>query len=121
MTTPQPVEEALAAAVSTGDEAAAVDALAGENLVLPQTEVSDDASQLTLPVIEHDNASYVPVFTSAVRMAQSLPDVGGSIEIPAVELARVWPSDDLWLAVNPGDASTGIALPATAMRVLATR
>lgn len=125
MTTPDgtsPVDVALAAAVADGDQSAAVAALAGQELILPQTSVDEEGisdQQVTLPVIEQNETSYVPVFTTAERLTDSLPGIAGSIAVPARELAMAWPSDELWLAVNPGDQLTSVALPPDAVRSLA--
>ncbi|HEX3813607.1 MAG TPA: SseB family protein [Mycobacteriales bacterium] len=128
MTSPTPdgaitVNAALAAAVAGNDETGVVQALAGQELVLPQTtEVPADPSgqrEVTLPVIEQDGGSFVPAFTSAELMAQALPDTPSSIVVDASELAGVWPSSDLTLLVNPGDTETAVALPASAMPALA--
>lgn len=121
--TPSQLDQDLAAAVSDSDPAAAVQALAGHDLVLPQNsapEPSGGQVQITLPVIEQDQTSYVPAFTTSERLTESLPSVPSSIVVSASELASAWPSDDLWLVVNPGDATTGVALPAAAVRTLAT-
>lgn len=129
MTTPDgtapmdvPVDAALAAAVSDGDQSAAVAALAGQELILPQTTVGEEGiseDQVTLPVIEQNETSYVPVFTTVQRLTDSLPGIAGSIAVSAQELAMAWPSDELWLAVNPGDQLTSVALPPDAVRSLA--
>jgi hypothetical protein len=132
MTTPSPesastLDAALAAAVADSDKTetlqAAVQALAGHDLVLPQTAAPDNEApaegQITLPVIEQDQTSFVPAFTTAERLTENLPDVSGSIVIGAMELAAAWPSEDLWLAINPGDAETALALPGAAVRALA--
>jgi hypothetical protein len=132
MTTPSPdsastLDAALAAAVADTDKTetlqAAVQALAGHQLVLPQTPSPDGETppegQITLPVIEQDQTSFVPAFTTPERLTENLPDVSGSIVIPATDLAAAWPSEDLWLAINPGDAATALALPGAAVRALA--
>jgi hypothetical protein len=114
------LESSLAAAVAGNDQTGVVQALAGQQLILPQTsEAPEGKRDITLPVIEQDNASYVPAFTSVEQMTQALPDTPSSIAVDASELAGVWPSDDLTLLVNPGDQATAVALPASAMPALA--
>lgn len=129
MTAPTPesvaaVNAALASAVADSDQNAAVTALAGHELVLPQTQPespdSEGQRRITLPVVEQDGAGYVPAFTSVEQLAQSLPDTPATVVVDASELAGVWPSNDLTLLVNPGDAATSVAVPASAMPALAS-
>ena len=129
MTAPNPddvaaVNTALASAVAgNSQQNEVVAALAGHDLVLPQHEpATNDANgqrQITLPVVEQEGAGYVPAFTSVEQLAQALPDAPSSIVVDACELAGVWPSDELTLLVNPGDAATSVAVPASVMPALA--
>ena len=85
---------------------------------MPQAASADgdlpDGS-ISLPVIEQDGTSYVPVFTSESTMAAAAPDIEDAVSVSAAELAANWPSDDLWLAVNPG-TEDGLSLPPDAVR-----
>jgi hypothetical protein len=74
---------------------------------------------ISLPVIEQDGTSYVPVFTSEDTMASAAPDIEDAVSVNAAELGANWPSDDLWLAVNPG-TEDGLTLPPDAVRSLPT-
>jgi hypothetical protein len=127
MTTPQAngqnptTEVAIAAGMAAGDTEAVMRAVAASDVVVPQTapapgEELPDGS-LSLPVIEQDGTQYVPVFTSQTSMQAAAPDLGDAVSVPAVQLAANWPSDDLWLAVNPG-TEDGLTLPPDAVRSL---
>ena len=50
-------------------------------------------------------------------MAAAAPDIEDAVSVNAAELAANWPSDDLWLAVNPG-TEDGLTLPPDAVRSL---
>jgi hypothetical protein len=98
-------------------------AIATTEIVVPQAGGSDEAGlpdgSISLPVIEQDGTSYVPVFTSEATMAAAAPDIEDAVSVNAAELAANWPSDDLWLAVNPG-TEDGLTLPPDAVRSLPT-
>jgi hypothetical protein len=126
MTAPYPdgeqTEAVIAAGMASGDTDAVMRAVAGSEVVVPQ--VADAAGQddlpdgsISLPVIEQDGTSYVPVFTSEATMATAAPDIQDAVSVSAAELAANWPSDDLWLAVNPG-TEDGLTLPPDAVRSL---
>lgn len=117
----QALEAALASAVRDNDQSAAMQALGGHELILPQadSEQAGDQREVTLPVIEQDEKSYVPAFTTVQKLSESLPAVTQSVSLPAVDLAAAWPSDELWLAINPGDEATSVALPSSLFRSLA--
>ena len=72
---------------------------------------------MSLPVIEQDGTSYVPVFTSEATMKLAAPDIGGAVSVPVAALGANWPSDELWLAVNPGTEG-GLTLPPDAVKSL---
>ena len=82
-----------------------------------ETDLPDGS--ISLPVIEQDGTSYVPVFTSETTMASAAPDIEDAVQVSAAELGANWPSDDLWLAVNPG-TEDGLTLPPDAVRSLPT-
>ena len=116
----QHTESAIAAGMAAGDTEAVMRAVAHSDVVVPQaagadTDVPDGS--ISLPVIEQDGTSYVPVFTSESTMASAAPDIEDAVAVSTAELAANWPSDDLWLAVNPG-TEDGLTLPPDAVRSL---
>ena len=123
MTAPQPdsqnTEAVIAAGMAAGDTEAVMRAVAVSDVVVPQAGAAPDAPEgsISLPVIEQDGTSYVPVFTSEAVMSEAAPDVDGAVSVSAAELGANWPSDDLWLAVNPG-TEDGLTLPPDAVRSL---
>jgi len=124
MTIPQsggaaPTEAAIAAGMASGDTDAVMRAVAGSEVMVPQAAETADAPDgaLSLPVIEQDGTSYVPVFTSLASMNEAAPDIDDSVTVPAAALGANWPSDDLWLAVNPGTEG-GLTLPPDAVKSL---
>jgi hypothetical protein len=124
MTAPYPhgeqTEAAIAAGMAAEDTESVMRAIATTEVVVPQAASADgdlpDGS-ISLPVIEQDGTSYVPVFTSEAIMAAAAPDIEDAVSVNAAELAANWPSDDLWLAVNPG-TEDGLTLPPDAVRSL---
>ena len=98
-------------------------AVAASEVVVPQAAGAGDTDlpdgSISLPVIEQDGTSYVPVFTSEATMASAAPDIEDAVQVSAAELGANWPSDDLWLAVNPG-TEDGLTLPPDAVRSLPT-
>jgi len=124
MTAPYPqgeqTEAAIAAGMAAEDTESVMRAIATTEVVVPQAASADgdlpDGS-ISLPVIEQDGTSYVPVFTSEATMAAAAPDIEDAVSVNAAELAANWPSDDLWLAVNPG-TEEGLTLPPDAVRSL---
>jgi len=124
MTAPYPqgeqTEAAIAAGMAAEDTESVMRAIATTEVVVPQAPSADgdlpDGS-ISLPVIEQDGTSYVPVFTSEATMAAAAPDIEDAVSVNAAELAANWPSDDLWLAVNPG-TEDGLTLPPDAVRAL---
>ncbi|WP_101835006.1 SseB family protein [Frankia canadensis] len=107
------------------DERSALGDLALADVLLPDlgNEVSDladeDSDVLQLPVAERqDGTQFVPTFTSEHRLAEALPEVDRYRTVQIATLGRIWPSDDLLLAVDPG-SDAGIALPAEGLRALA--
>jgi SseB protein N-terminal domain len=115
-----PIESAIAAGMAAGDTEAVMRAVASIEVMVPQTGAIDgDAPDgaMSLPVIEQDGTSYVPVFTSEATMNKAAPDIGGAISVPVAALGANWPSDELWLAVNPGTEG-GLTLPPDAVKSL---
>lgn len=117
----RPTEDAISAGMASGDTDAVMRAVANSDVVVPQAAVApgDEAPEgsLSLPVIEQDGTSYVPVFTSEATMNAAAPDLQDAVAVSAAELGANWPSDDLWMAVNPGTAD-GLTLPPDAVRSL---
>jgi hypothetical protein len=115
-----PVETAIAEGMASGDTDAVLRAVASIEVMVPQTGGSADGmpdGSLSLPVIERDGTSYVPVFTSEATMKKAAPDIDGAVSVPVAALGASWPSDELWLAVNPGTEG-GLTLPPEAMKSL---
>jgi hypothetical protein len=117
----EPTESAISAGMASGDTEAVMRAVANSDIVVPQASVApgEEAPEgsLSLPVIEQDGTSYVPVFTSEETMHSAAPELGDAVAVSAAELGANWPSDDLWLAVNPG-TEDGLTLPPDAVRSL---
>ena len=120
MSTP---DDVTATGTPTGqdpDTAAVLRDLAASVALLPQVQPPDGEQPegaIALPVIEQDGRRYVPVFTTeeALRAAGADPD--SALRIPIAELAASWPSDEMWLAVNPA-SEEGIGLPPDVVRAL---
>ena len=126
MTAPNPqgeqIEAAIAAGMAAEDTAAVMRAIATTEVVVPQAAGAESDlpdGSISLPVIEQDGTSYVPVFISETTMAAAAPDIEDAVQVNAAELGANWPSDDLWLAVNPG-TEDGLTLPPDAVRSLPT-
>ena len=117
----EPTESAIAAGMASGDTDAVMRAVANSEVVVPQAEVpvGEEAPEgsLSLPVIEQDGTSYVPVFTSEATMNSAAPELEQAVAVSAAELGANWPAEDLWLAVNPG-TEDGLTLPPDAVRSL---
>ena len=84
---------------------------------LPEGAEPPPEGAIALPVIEQDGNQFVPVFTSAEALAAAGADPATAVEIPVVQLAAGWPSDDLWLAVDPSTPD-GLTLPSDVVRAL---
>ena len=115
-----PVESAIAAGMASGDIDAVMRAVASIDVMVPQAGGADAEAPegaLSLPVIEQDGTSYVPVFTSEATMKLAAPDMDGAVSVPVAALGANWPSDELWLAVNPGTEG-GLTLPPDAVKSL---
>jgi hypothetical protein len=116
----EPIESAIAAGMASGDTDAVMRAVASIEVMVPQAgPVEEDApaGAMSLPVIEQDGTSYVPVFTSEATMKQAAPDIDGAVSVSVAALGANWPSDELWLAVNPGTEG-GLTLPPDAVKSL---
>jgi hypothetical protein len=117
----QQTESAISAGMAAGDTEAVMRAVATADVVVPQAggagqDKAPDGA-ISLPVIEQDGKSYVPVFTSEDTMHAAAPDIEDAVSVSAAELGANWPSEELWLAVNPG-TEDGLTLPPDAVRSL---
>ncbi|MGW6143405.1 SseB family protein [Streptomyces sp. NPDC055144] len=106
------------------DDLAALDTLAACDILVPEPTELDthdhpEDGRLTLPVIDDPpRLRAVPVFTSAERMGQVLPDVLVSHQIQLGLLAANWPTDeDLALLIDPGHHD-GLILTGKGVRAL---
>ena len=68
-------------------------------------------------MIEQDGTHFVPVFTSEDKMRAAGADPETALSVPLAGLAAGWPSEELWLAVDPA-SEDGLALPPDAVRAL---
>ena len=84
---------------------------------LPEGAEPPPEGAIALPVIEQDGDQFVPVFTSAEALASAGADPATAVEISVAQLAAGWPSDDLWLAVDPSTPD-GLTLPSDVVRAL---
>jgi hypothetical protein len=118
---PNQLESTIAAGMAAGDTEAVMRAVASSDVVVPQTVAAErediEQGSISLPVIEQDGTSYVPVFTSERTMSEAAPDIEDAVTVAASDLAANWPSEELWLAVNPGTLD-GLTLPPDAVRSL---
>jgi hypothetical protein len=123
MTTSTP-GDAAADATAAGpdpDTAAVLRDLATSIALLPQAPQPEGEEQpegaIALPVIEQEGRRYIPVFTSEEALRSAGADPGTALRIPIAQLAANWPSDDMWLAVNPA-SEDGLGLPPEVVRSL---
>ena len=121
MSTPSDAAPDDAAEGLDPDTAAVLHDLATSIALLPQAPPVDGEEApegaIALPVIEQDGQRYVPVFTSEDALRAAGADPGTALRIPIAQLAANWPSDDMWLAVNPA-SEDGLGLPPDVVRVL---
>jgi hypothetical protein len=128
MSTSAPHNQAVSDATDGGgaeaiDPQALLRDLATSIALLPQEppaegEEAPPEGSIALPVIEQDGTQYVPVFTSEKALEAAGADLATAFRLPIAQLAANWPSDDLWLAVNPA-TEDGLALPPELVRELA--
>ncbi|MET9357009.1 SseB family protein [Streptomyces sp. NPDC006617] len=114
------------ATTETADNTAALDTLAGSDVLVP---VPDDANDqdaadpgmLALPVLEQQGGGQVvPVFTSELEMADLLPYVSRYRMVPLGALAAQWPADDLSLSIDAGSEHR-LTLTSDGVRTLLAR
>jgi hypothetical protein len=84
---------------------------------LPEGEEPPPEGTVALPVVEQDGTSYVPVFTSEQALVAAGADPERAVEVALVQLAMGWPSDELWLAVDPA-SENALTLPPDVVRAL---
>lgn len=121
-----PAQEALNALVENTEDAAALDTLAGSDVLVPVPDDADeeavaDPTAVALPVLDQPGGEQVvPVFTSELEMAELLPFVSRYRLVPLGALASQWPADDLSLTI---DASSphGLTLSSEGVRTLLAR
>lgn len=118
-------QRALSALAENAEDGAALDTLAGSDVLVPVPDDADDTAGdptvVALPVLEQPGEDpMVPVFTSEVTMAGLLPSVSRYRLVPLGALAAQWPASDLSLTI---DASTphGLTLDSQGVRSLLAR
>jgi hypothetical protein len=103
------------------DTAALLRDLATTIALLPQAPPVEGEERpegtIALPVIEQDGRRFIPVFTSEDSLRAAGADPGTAVRIPVAQLAANWPSEDVWLAVNPASPE-GLGLPPDVVRAL---
>jgi hypothetical protein len=119
--TPDDVAPDQTATAPDPETAAVLRDLASSIGLLPQVPPPEGEEQpegaIALPVIEQDGQRYVPVFTSEEALRSAGADPSTALRIPIAQLAANWPSDDMWLAVNPA-SEDGLGLPPDVVRAL---
>ena len=123
--TTTPARQALDALAVNTEDTAALDTLAGSEVLVP---VPDDAKEdaadpgaVALPVLEQPGGDpVVPVFTSEGEMAGLLPFVSRYRLVPLGALASQWPTDDLSLTIDAGSEHP-LTLTSEGVRTLLAR
>lgn len=114
-------EELPPAGMDAGEAAEVLRTLANSIALLPQAPAGEgeqpSEGAITLPVIELEGQQFIPVFTSEESLRAAGADPGTAARIPVAELAAHWPSEDVWLAVNPA-SEEGLGLPPDVVRTL---
>jgi len=117
-----PEQSANGAAAAAGTEQALLQELATSIAFLPQDGMADGETppegSIAIPVIEQDGTQYVPVFTSEEALRAAGADPEPAVGMPLAQLAANWPSEELWLAVDPG-SENGLSVPPDAVQALA--
>ena len=115
-------QSADGAAGPAGDEQALLQGLATSIAFLPQDGMADGETppdgSIAIPVIEQEGTQYVPVFTSEEALQAAGADPESAVGLPLADLAANWPSEELWLAVDPG-SENGLSVPPKAVQALA--
>ena len=84
---------------------------------LPEGAEPPPEGAIALPVIEQEGTQFVPVFTSSEALTSAGADPTTAVEVSVAQLAAGWPSDDLWLAVDPSTPD-GLTIPPEVVRAL---
>jgi hypothetical protein len=117
-----PEQSADGAAPAAASEQALLQELATSIAFLPQDGLADGETppdgSIAIPVIEQDGTQYVPVFTSEEALRAAGADPEPAVGLPLADLAANWPSEELWLAVDPG-SENGLSVPPQAVQALA--
>ncbi|MEG3628317.1 SseB family protein [Streptomyces poriticola] len=119
-------QEALDTLAENTEDTAALDTLAGSDVLVPvpddaSDEDAADAATLALPVLEQaGGGQVVPVFTSELEMAGLLPYVSRYRMVPLGALAAQWPADDLSLSIDAGSEHR-LTLTSEGVRTLLAR
>lgn len=100
-------------------------ALAEGELFIPQEggdepgrrEVGEDGEEISLPLVEHEGRTYVPVFTSLEQFRLGAPESMAFLRLRTDGLVEGWPQEH-GMAINPG-GTIGIALESDDVRGLA--
>jgi hypothetical protein len=114
-------DQAMADAIRSGDNETVLRILSTSVALLPQDGSEDGEPQpegtISLPMIEHEGNSYIAIFTSETALIAAGGDPESAVSLPLAELAASWPSDELWMAVNPA-TEDGISLPPDVVNAL---
>ncbi|MCH0562314.1 MULTISPECIES: SseB family protein [unclassified Streptomyces] len=121
-----PAQRALDALARDTEDAAALETLAGCDVLVPVPDDATDAdavdpSTVALPVLERPGGEpVVPVFTSELEMAGLLPYISRYRLVPLGALAAQWPADDVSLTIDAG-SSHPLTLTSEGVRTLLAR
>lgn len=125
--TATPARRALDVLAANTEDAAALDTLAGSDVLVPvpddvADEQATDPTAVALPVLESPGGGgpVVPVFTSEGELAGLLPEVSRYRLVPLGALASQWPADDLWLTID-GSSEHRLTLSSQGVRTLLVR
>jgi hypothetical protein len=94
------LEDALLAARDTGDVSRLLRRLATEDVYIPAPD-KPAPDELSLPVIDVEGVTLVPVFTSLTQLARFRPAGGPYVRIRGTALAEI-AQPDVGVAINPG-------------------
>ncbi|WP_328557146.1 MULTISPECIES: SseB family protein [unclassified Streptomyces] len=121
-----PAQEALDTLVANTEDPAALDTLAGSDVLVPVPDDATDADvadphAVALPVLDQpDGGQVVPVFTSELELAELLPSVSRYRLVPLGALASQWPSGDLALTIDAASPHV-LTLTSEGVRTLLVR
>jgi len=119
-------QEALTTLTVHTSDAAALNTLAGSEVLVPVPddigdEDASDPTAVALPVLEQPGGEQmVPVFTSEPTMAELLPFVSRYRLVPLGALAAEWPVGDLSLTIDAGSPH-GLTFDSEGVRTLLAR